>query len=332
MNNGKPIVLFHVVRTMLPILVVAWFAFAAAANGQDFPSKPMKMLVPYVPGGLVDMMGRNVAQRLSEVLQQPVVVENRPGAVGAIAIASMKQLPADGYTLIVMEPAVVITPIVQPKTTYRVNRDLQVVSIVGATPLVLIVNSSLPAQDLKELVSLARSKPGGLNYSSAGIGTTLHMAGEMLKAQAGIDIVHVPYKGGSAALADLLAGQIQMTFLASTIVSQYVKDRRVRAIASTGSKRSPALPDLPTFAESGFPNYEVSVWIGLFASRGVPQDVLARLNQAAREIVKREEFRAALRKADIEPLGTSVQDAQALLDREERTWTEIVRANNVKPD
>ena len=177
MNNGKPIVLFHVVRTMLPILVVAWFAFAAAANGQDFPSKPMKMLVPYVPGGLVDMMGRNVAQRLSEVLQQPVVVENRPGAVGAIAIASMKQLPADGYTLIVMEPAVVITPIVQPKTTYRVNRDLQVVSIVGATPLVLIVNSSLPAQDLKELVSLARSKPGGLNYSSAGIGTTLHMAG-----------------------------------------------------------------------------------------------------------------------------------------------------------
>ena len=332
MNNGKPIVLFHVVRTMLPILVVAWFAFAAAANGQEFPSKPMKMLVPYVPGGLVDMMGRNVAQRLSEVLQQPVVVENRPGAVGAIAIASMKQLPADGYTLIVMEPAVVITPIVQPKTTYRVNRDLQVVSIVGATPLVLIVNSSLPAQDLKELVSLARSKPGGLNYSSAGIGTTLHMAGEMLKAQAGIDIVHVPYKGGSAALADLLAGQIQMTFLASTIVSQYVKDRRVRAIASTGSKRSPALPDLPTFAESGFPNYEVSVWIGLFASRGVPQDVLARLNQAAREIVKREEFRAALRKADIEPLGTSVQDAQALLDREERTWTEIVRANNVKPD
>lgn len=332
MNNGKTIELFHVVRSMLPVLVVAWFAFATAANGQEFPSKPMKMLVPYVPGGLVDMMGRNVAQRLSDVLQQPVVVENRPGAVGAIAIASMKQLPADGYTLIVMEPAVVITPIVQPKTTYRVNRDLQVVSIVGATPLVLIVNSSLPAQNLKELVSLARSKPGALNYSSAGIGTTLHMAGEMLKAQAGIDIVHVPYKGGSAALADLLAGQIQMTFLASTIVSQYVKDRRVRAIASTGLKRSPALPDLPTFAESGFPNYEVSVWIGLFAARGIPQDTLARLNQATREIVKREEFRAALQKADIEPLGTSVEDAQALLDREERTWTEIVRSNNVKPD
>lgn len=332
MNKGKPIVIFHAVRTILPILVVAWFAFGSAANGQEFPSKPVKILVPYVPGGLVDMMGRNVAQRLSDVFQQPVVVENRPGAVGAIAIASMKQLPADGYTLIVMEPAVVITPIVQPKTTYRVNRDLQVVSIVGATPLVLIVNSALPAQNLKELVSLARSKPGGLNYSSAGIGTTLHMAGEMLKAQAGIDIVHVPYKGGSAALADLLAGQIQMTFLASTIVSQYVKDRRVRAIASTGMKRSPALPDLPTFAESGFPNYEVSVWIGLFASRGIPQDTLARLNQAAREIVKREEFRAALQKADIEPLGTSVQDAQALLDREERTWTEIVRSNNVKPD
>ena len=322
----------HLLRAILDILFVGCFAFATAARGQVFPSKPLKILVPYVPGGLVDLVGRNVAQRLSEVLQQPVVVENRPGAVGAIAIASMKQLPADGYTLIVMEPAVVITPIVQPKTTYRVNRDLQVVSIVGATPLVLIVNSSLPAKDLKELVSFARLKPGALNYSSAGIGTTLHMAGEMLKAQAAIDIVHVPYKGGSAVMADLLAGQIQMTFLASTIVSQYVKDGRVRAIASTGMKRSPALPDVPTFAESGFPNYEVSVWVGLFASKGIPQDTLARLNQATREIVKREEFRVALQKSDIEPLGTSVEDAQALLEREERRWTEIVRSNNIKPD
>jgi tripartite-type tricarboxylate transporter receptor subunit TctC len=321
-----------VVRTTLHILSAACFAFATHAMGQVFPTKPVKLLVPYVPGGLVDLVGRNVAQRLSDVFRQPVVVENRPGAVGAIAIASMKQLPADGYTLIVMEPAVVITPIVQPKTTYRVNRDLQVVSIVGATPLVLIVNASLPAKDLKELVSLARSKPGALNYSSAGIGTTLHMAGEMLKAQAGVDIIHVPYKGGSAALADLLAGQIQMTFLASTIVSQYLKDGRVRAIASTGLKRSPVLPDVPTFAESGFPNYEVSVWVGLFASKGVPEDTLARLNQATREIVKREEFRAALEKTDIEPLGNSVEDAQALLDREESKWTEIVRSNNVKPD
>jgi tripartite-type tricarboxylate transporter receptor subunit TctC len=319
-------------RTALHILSAACFALAAPAMGQVFPSKPVKLLVPYVPGGLVDLVGRNVAQRLSDVFQQPVVVENRPGAVGAIAIASMKQLPADGYTLIVMEPAVVITPIVQPKTTYRVNRDLQVVSIVGATPLVMVVNASLPAKDLKELVSLARSKPGALNYSSAGIGTTLHMAGEMLKAQAGIDIIHVPYKGGSAAMADLLAGQIQMTFLASTIVTQYLKDGRMRAIASTGLKRSPVLPDVPTFAESGFPNYEVSVWVGLFASKGVPQDTLARLNQATREIVKREEFRAALEKTDIEPLGNSVEDAQALLDREEDKWTRIVRSNNVKPD
>lgn len=323
---------YRALRTTLRVLFAACLGFATVAIGQTFPTKPVRIFVPYVPGGLVDLVGRNVAQQLSEALQQPVVVENRPGAVGAIAISAMKELPADGYTLIVMEPAVVITPIVQPKTTYRVNRDLQVVSIVGATPLVLIVNSSLPAKDLKELVSVARSKPGALNYSSAGIGTTLHMAGEMLKAQAGIDIVHVPYKGGSAVMPDLLAGQIQMTFLAPTIVSQYVKDGRVRAIASTGSKRSQALPELPTFAESGFPNYEVSVWIGLFASKGVPQDTLARLNQAVSEIVKNKEFRAALQKFDIDPLGTSVEAAQAMLDREERKWTEIVRSNNVRPD
>ncbi len=322
----------HVARSTLHFLAAACVFLATTANGQEFPSRPIKILVPYVPGGLIDLMARHIAPRVSEYFHQPVVVENKPGAVGAIAIASMKQSPADGYTLIVMEPAVVITPIVQPKTTYRANRDLQVVSIVGATPLVLIINASLPVQDLRDLVSLARSKPGTLNYSSAGIGTTLHMAGEMLKAQAGINIVHVPYKGGSAVMADLLAGQIQMTFLASTVVSQYVKDHRVKAIASTGLKRSPALPDLPTFAESGFPNYDVTVWIGLFASKGVPQEVLARLNRAVREIVKDEEFRAVLRKSDVEPLGTTVEEAQAFLDQEERKWTEIVRANNIRPD
>jgi len=322
----------HMIKTALRILVLAITNIAAIGYGQEFPTKPVKILVPYVPGGLIDLMGRNIASSLSQHFHQPVVVENKPGAVGAIAIASMKQLPADGYTLIVMEPAVVVTPIVQPETAYRVNRDLQVVSIVGATPLVLVVNSSLPVRNLKELVSLARARPGTLNYSSAGIGTTLHMAGEMLKAQAGINIVHVPYKGGSAALADLLAGQIQMTFLASTVVSQYLKDNRIRAIASTGPKRSGALPELPTFAESGFPNYDVTVWVGLFASKGVPQDVLGRLNTAVREIVETEEFRAVLRKFDVEPMGTRVEEAQAFLDREERKWTEIVRANNIRPD
>lgn len=322
----------HIVRTMLHFLAAACVFFGATANGQEFPSRPVKILVPYPPGGLIDLMARNIAPRFSEIVQQPVVVENRPGAVGAIAIAAMKQLPADGYMLIVMEPASVITPIVDPKTAYRVKRDLQVVSILGETPLILITNPSLPARDLKELVSLARSKPGSLNYSSAGIGTTLHMAGELLKAQAGINIVHVPYKGGSAALVDLLSGQIQMTFLASTIVSQYLKDGRVRAIASTGLKRSIALPDVPTFAESGFPNYDVGVWVALFATNGVPKDVLARLNQVVREIVASEEFRAVLRKSDVEPLGTTVEQAEAVLDREERRWTEVVRSNRIRPD
>ena len=313
-------------------LAVVCAVLCVNAQAQTFPSKPLKIVVPYAAGGLIDMVGRHVAQNLAEPLGQPLVVENRPGAASAVGIESVKQAPADGYTLIVLEPGVVITPIVQPRTSFNHRRDLQVVSIVADTPLVLTVGAAVQARDLKELIALTRSQPGKFNYSSAGIGTTPHMAGELLKTQAAVNIVHVPYKGGSAAIADLLAGQIQMTFLASTIVSQYLKDGRMRAIATTGLKRSRALPEVHTLAESGFPDYEVTAWVGLFAVKGTPREIVARLNEAVRVIVARPEFRAALAKADLEPMGLSVEEGQRLLDREERKWTEVVRINNVKPD
>jgi tripartite-type tricarboxylate transporter receptor subunit TctC len=319
-------------RIIPRLLAAACFGLSLTAEAQSFPNKPLKIVVPYAPGGLIDMVGRHVAQNLAEPLGQPLVVENKPGAASAVGIEFVKQQPADGYTLVVLEPGVVITPLVQPKTSFSQKRDLQVVSIVADTPLIMTVGAGVPAGNVRELIALAKSRPGAFNYSSAGIGTTPHMAGELLKTQAGVDIVHVPYKGGSAAITDVLAGQIQMTFLASTIVSQYLKDGRMKAIASTGTRRSRALPDVQTVAESGFPDYEVTAWVGLFAVKGTPRDIVTKLNQAVKTIVAKPEFRAALAKADLEPLGLSVDEAQRLLDREERKWSEVVRVNNVKPD
>lgn len=314
------------------LLVAICLALPLALHAQGFPNKPLRIIVPYAPGGLIDAMGRQLGQNLAEPLGQALVVENRPGSAGAVGIDVVKQAPADGYTLLVVDPGVIITPIVQPKTSFNLRRDLQVVAIVAETPLVLTVGAPVTAKDLKELVALAKAQPGKLNYSSPGIGTTPHMSGEMLKAQAAVDIVHVPYKGGSAAIADLLAGQIQMTFLASTIVAQYLKDGRMRAIATTGLKRSRLLADVPTFAESGFPNFDVSAWVGLFAPKGTPPEVVAKLNEAVKASLLRPEFRAFLARADLDSMGLSTADSERLVEREERKWTEVVRTNNVKPD
>ncbi len=299
---------------------------------QPFPTKPLRIIVPYAPGGLIDSMGRQLAQHLAEPLGQPLVVENRPGSAGAVGIDAVRQAPADGHTLLVVDTGILITPIIQPRAGFDLRRDMQVVSIVADTPLVLTLGSAVPAKELKDLIALAKASPGKLNYSSAGIGTTPHMSGEMLKSQAGVDIVHVPYKGGSAAIADVLSGQIQMTFLASTIVAQYLKDGRMRAIASTGTRRSRLLADVPTMAESGFPNFDVTVWVGLFGPKAVPRDILGRLNDAVKASLQKPEFRASLARSDVEVLGLALEESERMIEREERKWTAVVRANNVKPD
>jgi tripartite-type tricarboxylate transporter receptor subunit TctC len=306
--------------------------FVVNAQAQTFPAKPLRLIVPYTPGGLMDLVGRHLGQNLPENLGQAVVVENRPGAAAAVGIEYVKQAPADGYTMVVLEPAVIVTPMLAPKSSFNLRRDLQVVSIVAETPILMAVGASVPARDLKEFIALARARPGAFNYSSAGIGTTPHMAGELLKAQAKLDILHVPYKGGSAAIADVLSGQIQMIFLAPTILAPYIKDGRMRAIALAGPKRARAHPDVPTFAELGFPDYEVMVWVGLFVVKGTPPEIVARLNQAVQASLARPEFQAGLAKAGLEPIGLAGDAAQRALEREERKWADVVRLNNVKAD
>ena len=206
-------------------------------HAQGFPTRPMRILVPYAAGGLLDVMARQIAAQLAEQYGQGVVVENRTGAASAVAVDALRQAGPDGHTLLLDNSGLIITPVLNPKATFSYSRDLSVVSIVTGSTSLLSVNNAVPARDVKELVALARARPGALNYSSAGVGTILHMSGEMFKAMAKVDIVHVPYKGGSAAMNDVVSGQIHMIFLGPSILAPFLKDGRVRAIASTGTRR-----------------------------------------------------------------------------------------------
>jgi tripartite-type tricarboxylate transporter receptor subunit TctC len=300
------------------------------AHAQPFPHKPLRIIVPYAPGGLLDLTARQIATSLGENLGQAIVVENRTGAASAVAVDVLKQAPADGYTVLLDNSGLIITPIINPQASFRMARDLQAVSIVTGSTSLLAVNAAVPARDLKELIALARARPGTLNYSSAGVGTILHLSGEMLKSLAKIDIVHVPYKGGSAAMNDVVSGRIHMIFLGPSILAPFIKDGRVRAIASTGTKRTAAFPDVPTIAESGYPDYDIVSWIGLFVVKNTPAEVVARLSQGTGAILGRPEFRAFLVKNNLDAIGATGEDARRWLDDEERRWTEVIRANNIR--
>ncbi len=317
---------------MARLFVAIFLLQCAVAHSQTFPSKSLRIIVPYAPGGLLDLTARQIAASLPENLGQTVVVENRTGAASAVAIDALKQAPADGHNILLDNSGLIITPILNPKASFKMQRDLEVVSIVTGSTSLLAVNAALPARDLKELVALARARPGTLNYSSAGVGTILHMSGEMLKALAKIDLVHVPYKGGSAAMTDVVSGQIHMIFLGPSILAPFLKDGRVRAIASTGTRRIAAYPDVPTIAESSYPDYDIVSWIGLFVLKSTPPEIVARLAQGVRAILERPEFRATLVKSNLDAIGATGDEARRLLDLEERRWTEVIRANKLKVD
>lgn len=312
-------------------LVVALAALlCTGAQAQTFPSKPLRLVVPFASGGVLDLMGRQVAHVLSDTLQQTVVVENVPGAGGGIGIANVKNASPDGHTLILLEPGVLITPIFDPTATFNLRRDLEIVSIIAEAPLVLGINAAVPAKTLPEFVALLRAQPGKFNFSTPGVGTAVHMTSELFKAETGVDIVHVPYRGGAAAIADLLDGRVQMTFLGATALRPYFIDGRMRGLASTGPRRSRLLPDLPTFAEAGFPKVQVTFWTGLFVAKGTPPAIVTRLQQAVKAATSKDEFRAFLAKSDFEPLDVAGPDADRFIAQEETKWTGVVKASQHK--
>ncbi|MGA7487990.1 MAG: tripartite tricarboxylate transporter substrate binding protein [Xanthobacteraceae bacterium] len=303
---------------------------AAVGHAQTYPSKPIRIVLPYVPGGIIDTAGRNLALRLSATLGQSVVAENRPGAGGMVGADVTARSAPDGYTILLTDPALVTNPTLQADVPYDLFKGLQAVSIVGSSPVVIVASPSLPVKTFDELIAYAKANPGKLNFASAGVGTAPHLAGEMIKLRTGIDMTHVPYRGIGAAYPDVMSGKVPLAFSSIAGAVPFTKDNRVRAIATTGSVRSPVYPDLPTVAES-LPGFDVDLWIGIYAPAGLPPAVLAKLNGAINEVLQHPELKAAFARIGITPRGTSSGDAAAFTGSEYEKWKKVIVEGKIKP-
>lgn len=316
-------------RMLAAALGAVLCATAIPVHAQAYPNRPIRLIIPFAPGGIFDYIARLVSPRLSESLGQSVVVDNRPGGGGMIAMATAGKATPDGYTVLLADPSVVINPSLQAKVPFDI-KDLTAVTVFTTASLVLAVNAKVPAKNVQDLITLAKS--GNLSYGSAGVGTTPHMAAELFKARTKADMLHIPFKGVGPAVTAVVAGQVQLVFGSVAGTLGFIKDGRLRGLATTGAKRATALPDLPTVAESGFPDYEVSVWGTAFVPAGTPKNVVARLNSEFRKVLQEPEVRSGLDKAAIEPLGTSAQDAAAFVNREFRKWAEVIKTAGIKSE
>jgi len=311
------------------LAVISALVAAGSAAAQTWPARPIQMVVPYAPGGIVDFIARTLGQRLSQQVGQPVVIDNRAGAGGMIGIEYTARSSADGHTLVLMDPAVVINPVLQEKALYEM-KDLATVAVIGSSPLVLTVNPKLPVADVAQLVRFAKANPGKRNFATPGIGTTPHIAGELLKARAGIDMAHVPYKGSGPAMADLAAGQVQVGFSSITGALPFIKDGRLRALATSGSNRSAALPDLPTFIEAGYPGFEVDLWLGIFAPAATPATSVARVNEEIRGALRDPAVMAAFAKVGVEPRSANPEESARFVRAEHDKWAQVVSGAHLR--
>jgi tripartite-type tricarboxylate transporter receptor subunit TctC len=315
----------------LILVVIAWVV-ASAALAQTFPSKPIRIIVPFPPGGTSDILARVVGQKMAESMGQPVVIENRPGASGTIGSAVVAKSPPDGYTLISgSTTTTVVAAFLYRSLSFDPVKDLQPIARLASVPSVLIVHPSVAARSVPELIALAKAQPGKLNYSSGGAGTTQHLGGELFRYMAGIDIVHVAYKGGAPALNDLLGGQIGMSFEPLPTALQHIKGGKVRAVGVTTPARIAALADVPTVGEA-LPGYEMSIWFGLLAPAGTPREVANRLNAETLKALKAPEVRERLLGQGVEPIGDSIDEFAADMRRESLRWSEFAKATGLKLD
>jgi len=305
---------------------------AASVLAQGYPDKPLKLVVPFPPGGPTDIVGRLVAQKLAEGIGQPVVVENRPGAGGTVGSTAVARAPADGYTLLYGSTTLAIAPSLYRDLAYDPRTAFAPISLVSRGPIIVAVNAQLPAKTLKDFIALAKSSPGRINYGSAGSGTPPHLAAELFKTVAGVDLVHVPYKGGGPAVSDLAGGQVQVCFEGLPTLLPHIKSGKVRALAITGAKRDPALPEVPTFAEAGLPGYDANFWNGLVAPAGTPAEVIARLNSVLVQALATPEVHAALVRLGLEAAGTTPQQFGDFIAAEIDKWARVVKASGAKID
>ena len=300
-------------------------------SAQTWPSKPVRVIVPFPPGGASDALARTVAQKMSEQLGQPFLIDNKPGAASTIGIAEAAKTPADGYTILLAAAPYVITQYVYPKLSYDVRKDFVPLGLLQTTPTLLVVNPALGVTTMADFLKLSKSKPGQISYATPGGGSLPHLIGELFKQQAGIDMMHVPYKGGGPALADLLAGHVNSSFLSPIEVNAQLKSGKLIALGASSLKRTPALAALPTFAEAGVTDFEALAWFGFVGGQGTPPEVLAKLSEHLQRALKSPEIRDKIAQSGDVPAGT-VQEFAELLGREHGRWERTVKVANIKPE
>lgn len=316
------------------ILLWSMLASAAAlpARAETFPSRPLHLIIPYGPGGIVDFAGRVLAQKMSDNLGQPVVAENKPGAGGIVGVDYVAHSAPDGYNFALMDPAFVINPTLQKSMPYDIFKDLVTISVINSSPEVLVVAPQLNIKTYAELVAYGKANPGKLNYATAGVGTTPHLAAEMWKLRTGIDAVHVPYKGIGASYTDMMSNKVQMSFSSIAGALPFTSDGRVIPLATTGTSRSPVYPNLPTVAEAGLPGYSVDLWLCLYGRAGMPADVLAKLNESVNKALQDNELKVSFAKFGLTPRGTSVADSAAFTKSEYEKWKKVIQDGHITLD
>ena len=308
-----------------------FIASATTSSAQDYPSKPIRLVVPYPPGSGTDIVGRLLAQRLGENLGQQVYVDNRPGAGATIGTALVAKSAPDGYTILMADLGpLAIAPSFYRQLSYDPVKELTPISQVAVLPFVLVVHPSVPAQNVPELIARAKAKPGELNYASVGNGTAVHLATELFRQTAGIDIVHIPYKGSAPALTDLVAGRTSMMFVNVLSVRGFLESRQLRALAIGTAERSPAMPDVPTVAESNMRSFRAGVWFGLLAPAETPRAIIDKLNAETVRVLRLPDFKAKLIEQGAESVPSSGDEFSALIQAEIAKWAEVIRTSGVR--
>lgn len=317
---------------LVPILAGIAALACGTAFAQAWPTKPVKIVVPFAAGGPADNYARFLAQRLPEALGQPFVVEDRPGAGAVIGTDAVAKAPPDGYTLLLMSNTHTVNETLVANKPYNLTRDFVAVAPINYSDLVLVAHPSLQAGSIAQLLKLAKDRPGKINYASSGTGTPYHMAGELFKSLSGTDLVHIPYKGSSGARTDVMGGQVDLMFDAVTTMAEHVKAGKVKALATTGLQRSAVLPDVPTVAEAGVPRYEATIWLGLLAPRGTPAAVVQRLNEAVSRITSQPQVQQDWAKQGATAMVMSPAAFDKYVQDDIAKWEKVIKAAHIKAE
>ncbi len=314
------------------VLALLLLSVNGAAWSQAYPARAVRIVVPFATGGPADIYARFVGAKLQEALGQPFVIEDRPGGGSIVGTDVVAKSPPDGYTLLMMSNTHTVNETLIPKKPFDLMRDLAPISGVNYSDLLMVIHPSVPANNLKEFIELAKSKPGALNYASSGPGTPYHMAGELFKAMAGVDIVHVPHKGSDQARTAILGKQVDMMFDAITTMAANARAGRVKALASSGKTRSPVTPEVPTLSEAGVPGYEATIWLGLMAPAGTPRPILEKLNAEINKVVNAPEMKEAWAKQGAVPMAMTLEQFDKFLREDIVKWAKVVKLSGAKVD